>query len=291
MPHTQPTPNSRMPDIGAGSNRVTVGKMLLRAFVTVVPLSVAISTVATGQEQCADGAQSHGCICADSTNPFAKVRELEERLVCLEQLRLLPSVSGTQVMSETPPKPSNGTSPESRVEAATKKTRATLSETKDLVSFIKGNFGIGLFGGHGTGSRRIESARVEDGRVVIDQDTTNRGAVVLEFHRYPWHYRDGGVGLGGFAMVSSIPDDLTKIDSFGTGVMVGLRDVLQGSAFLNIGIGLSFDRDIKELAPGFVAGELAPLDTAGNPKEPGLVTKSGYSWFFLISITPKLGDN
>ena len=92
-------------------------------------------------------------------------------------------------------------------------------------------------------------------------------------------------------MVSSIPDDMTEIDSFGTGVMVGLRDVLQGSAFLNIGIGLSFDRDIKELAPGFVAGELAPLDTQGKPMEPGLVTKSGYSLFFLISITPKLGDN
>ena len=193
MPHTRPTPNSRMPDIGAESNRVTVRKMLLRAFLTVVPLSVAISTVATGQEKCADGTKSYGCICADSTNPFAKLRELEQRLACLEQLRLLPGVSGAQVMSEPPRKPSNGTSPESRVEAATKKTRATLSETKDLVSFIKGNSGIGLFGGHGMRGRRVESARVEDARVAIDQDTTNRGAVVLKFRRYPWHYRDGGV--------------------------------------------------------------------------------------------------
>ena len=241
--------------------------------------------VGAAEETCEQGL-AHGCVCADSTNPFTLVRELEERLTCLRQRAALE----TESLLRTGQRDARTSSPLELTEAA-ETTNSKLSEAKDLVSFLKGNFGIGLFAGHGLGGTRIESARLEHNRVVVDRDTTNRGAVVFEYHRFPWHFRDGGFGLGAFAMVSSIPDELTKIDSFGTGLMFGFRDLLQGKAFLNVGLGIALDRDVKQLAPGFVAGELAPLDAERKPIEPGLQTKSAYSLFFLVSFTPKIGGS
>lgn len=256
-------------------------KHLLRHSVVIFVLFLCHPALSSAQSTCGKK-PAFGCPCADSRNPFTLVRELEKRLVCIQHAsRRSPSDTQRRSAGTTPPSAEE-------LQAAEEATAKRLAEARDLVSFVKGNFGLGLFAGHGIGGTRIDSARLENDRVVVNQELTNRGAVVFEYHRFPWRFRDGSVGFGPFAMVSSIPDDLTKLDSFGTGLMFGFRDLLQGSGFLNVGLGVSLDRDITQLAPGFVAGELAPLDAEGTPIEPGVLTKSKFSLFFLISFTPRI---
>ena len=297
-----------------------------RVLLVITVCCLADPVVGAGQDTLPDVCENkelrHGCPCADSTNAFTLVRQLEARVACLEEaesaalatqeVALALQVASHKALTEPQPDSEDrtasadfanamttelqslltkATQTAANATAAKKATNRRLTEAKDLVGFIQGNFGIGLLAGHGLGEPRVESARLEHGRAVVDRDTTNRGAVVFEYHRFPWYFREGSFGFGAFAMLSSIPDDLTKVDSFGAGLMFGFRDLLQGKGFLNVGLGIALDRDVKNLAPGFVAGELAPLGAEGKPIEPGLQTKSAYSLFFLISFSPKFGGD
>lgn len=149
---------------------------------------------------------------------------------------------------------------------------------KDALEDFKTGAGLGISVVIGDSQDVIDDAAVVDKKIVVTRRAKDQPRAALEAHQLftanpltapgrqaiRQQIQDCAtnpincplMGVGPFAAIQTAADN--SISSAGFGLMLGVRaDPRKGSSF-NIGVGIVFDRGVKELASGFVEGKDLP---------------------------------
>ena len=130
------------------------------------------------------------------------------------------------------------------------------------------------------GDDRVDEAFIVDDQIVVTKENTNAARLMFEFHQlFTTNIFNGRgradarrqlldceadpikcplFGIGPFIALQMSDDD--AIASVGVGLMLGVRNDPRKDTSFNIGIGVQWDSNAKELAKGFVEGQPLPSD-------------------------------
>jgi len=131
-----------------------------------------------------------------------------------------------------------------------------LAEEKGQENFVSLNFGAGLFAGFDIGGKqRVDSARVVNGIVRVEEKSDAQLGFILEAHRFFGLDSSNKFGIGPYIGVIASNENVFSAAS--AGVMFGFRP--EGtSKSLNIGIGGIVYPSVKVLGEGIEANQPIP---------------------------------
>lgn len=146
-----------------------------------------------------------------------------------------------------------------------------LAEEKGQENFVSLNFGAGLFAGFDIGGKqRVDSARVVNGVVRIEEQSDAQLGFILEAHRFFGIDNSNKFGIGPYIGVIASNENVFSAAS--AGIMFGFRP--EGtSKSLNIGIGGIVYPSVKVLGEGMEANQ--PLSQNETEVRTQKVTKYG----------------